>query len=53
VQADVLTPDDEFEAMEFDDHGNVFVWTTSRIWYVRRENGVKERLRWLPRHPPC
>ena len=50
---DVLAPapGDAFEAMEFGEHGDVLIWTSTRVWYVRRENGIKERLRWLPRHP--
>jgi hypothetical protein len=44
-------PDDRFEAMEIDDRGNMTIWTQRRVWYLRFECRVKERLRAVPRHP--
>ena len=51
TQAGITRPDDTFEAMHIAERGDVYLWTIQRVWYVRRENGVKERLRWVPRHP--
>jgi hypothetical protein len=42
---------DRFEAMEVSALGDVVVWTTSKVWCVRKEIGI-EKLMWLPRNPP-
>jgi hypothetical protein len=47
----VTQPNDLFEAMEISERGDVMIWTTKRIWYIRRECNAKERLRFVPRHP--
>jgi hypothetical protein len=51
TKSDIVLPGDDFEAMSFDDHGNVIIWTMKRVWYVRVEDGKKERLRSVPRNP--
>ena len=49
----VIIEDDQFEAMEIDDYGQVCVWTRDRVWALFRvgnEGGI-EKLQYLPRHP--
>jgi hypothetical protein len=42
---------DKFEAMEITDLGGVTVWTTGKVWCIRKESGP-EKLIYLPRNPP-
>lgn len=42
---------DKFEVMEVTDLGAVTVWTTTKVWCIRQQNGL-EKLIFLRRNPP-
>jgi hypothetical protein len=42
---------DKFEAMDVSDLGDVTIWTTTKVWCIRKETGL-ENLIYLPRNPP-
>lgn len=52
----ILANDDQFEAMEIDDYGNVTIWTKQKVWELRRQYGFDpkgyEKLFFSRRHPP-
>lgn len=49
--SNILFDDDEFEAMEINDYGEVFIWTKRRVWKLFRLYEY-EKLIFFPRHPP-
>lgn len=50
-KSEVVFNDDEFEAMEITEQGEVFIWTKQRVWRLFRLHGY-EKLIFFPRHPP-
>jgi hypothetical protein len=41
--------DDSFETMEVSELGDIIIWTTTRVWCIRKEGGF-EKLIYLPRN---
>ena len=42
---------DKFETMEITELGDVTIWTTTKVWCIRKAGGA-EKLIFLPRNPP-
>ena len=47
----ILNEDDSFEAMEITDFGYVTIWTKNKVWFLTRDHGKLERLKYIARNP--
>lgn len=54
-KSSVVTGDDQFEAIEITNYGDVTIWTKQKVWRLHKLRGYEclyEKLLFSPRHPP-